>query len=98
MLQAAAMRSAAEAAGLAFVENPIIPGMMPQSVTQVQRETVEGAGGPVLAYCHSGTRSTVAWMMAFAPDTAPDALLATARQAGYALDMLRPQLQALHEG
>lgn len=94
-LQAAAMAAAAREAGMGFVENPIRPGMMTED--SVARQT--GAEGPILAYCASGTRSTVAWLFArAAAGEDPDALLAAARQAGYALDMLRPQLEALRDG
>lgn len=94
-MQAAEIRAAAEAAGLAFVDNPIHHGPMDPGAVDLQRRTIEEADGPVLAYCASGTRSTVAWMFGAAPDTDPDALLSAARAHGYALDMLRPQLDAL---
>lgn len=97
-LQAADIRAAAEAAGLAFVENPITHGGMPPETVELQRSTIDAAPGPVLAYCASGTRSTVVWMFGAAPVEAPDTLLSAARAQGYALDMLRPQLEALHRG
>lgn len=97
-LQAAEIRTAAEALGLVFVENPIQPGMMTPDVVDLQRRTADTDGGPVLAYCNSGTRSTVAWMFAFAPDVPAETLLSAAREGGYALDMLKPQLDALHRG
>lgn len=97
-LQAADIRAAAEAAGLAFVENPITHGGMPPETVDLQRRTIEEAPGPVLAYCASGTRSTVVWMLGAAPVESPDTLLSAARAQGYALDMLRPQLEELHRG
>jgi len=96
--QAAAIRAAAEAAGLAFVDNPVThAGMGPETV-EAQSRAVAESPGPVLAYCASGTRSTVVWMLGQAAETAPDALLAAARAQGYDLEMLRPQLEALHRG
>mgnify|MGYP006276961637 CR=1 FL=1 len=97
-MQADAIRAAAEAAGLTFVDNPVTHGAMGPDTVERQRRAIEEAGGPVLAYCASGTRSTVVWMLGAAPETAPDALLSAARAQGYALDMLRPQLDALHRG
>ena len=54
------------------------------------------AGGPVLAYCRSGTRSCNLW--ALAPATAaaiPDELIAKGAGAGYDLTGIRPLLDAL---
>jgi uncharacterized protein (TIGR01244 family) len=97
-MQADAIRAAVEAAGLKFVDNPITHGAMGPGEVEAQRRTIAEAEGPVLAYCASGTRSTVVWMLGAAPETAPDALLSAAREHGYQLDMLRPQLDALHKG
>ena len=95
-LQAAAIRAAAEAAGLGFVVNPIVHGSM--GPEEIARQKAAMAEGPALAYCASGTRCTVIWMLGEAEQTAPDALLAAAREAGYALDPLRPELEARHRG
>lgn len=99
-LGADAMRAAAEAAGLVFVNNPVRLGALDETVVGLQHDTVAQArpDAKALAYCASGTRSTVVWMLGAAPQTDPDTLLAAAREAGYALDTLRPQLQALHDG
>jgi uncharacterized protein (TIGR01244 family) len=97
-LQSATIRAAAEAAGLDFVDNPVTHGGMAPETVERQRRAIAEAPGPVLAYCASGTRSTVVWMLGAAPETAPDALLSAARSQGYGLDMLRPQLEALHRG
>jgi uncharacterized protein (TIGR01244 family) len=93
--QSAAMRRAAEAAGLAFVVNPLVHGAMTPDIVAVQRATVEG-GGKTLAYCASGTRSTVAWLLGAAEGTDPETLLDAARRAGYDLGALHPQLVAIH--
>ena len=60
-LWADSMAIAAEAAGLRFVVNPVYPGEFTPDLVARQREAVEAAGGPVLAYCASGNRSTVVW-------------------------------------
>lgn len=59
--QAAAIRAAAEAAGLSFVENPYSPAAFDWSLVETQRTAIENAGGPVFAYCASGNRSSVLW-------------------------------------
>jgi len=92
--QAAAIRSAAEAAGLSFVEVPLTHQTMTPDNTDRQVALQDDAGGPVLAYCASGTRSTVAWALGSAADLGVDAVLGAARDAGYDLGNLRPTLEA----
>lgn len=95
---AAAIEAAATAAGLAFVEIPITHAGLDEASIQAQADAIANAQGPVLAYCASGTRSTIVWMLGAAPTTPPDELLTAAQSHGYDLEMLRPQLNALHGG
>ncbi|MCO6382707.1 TIGR01244 family sulfur transferase [Oceanicola sp. 502str15] len=97
-LQAADIGAAVEAAGLVFVVNPVVHSSMTPEVVASQREAIESSPGPVLAYCQSGTRCTVLWMLGAAASTPPDELIATAARAGYDLAALAPRLEALHEG
>ena len=46
----------------------------------------------VLAYCASGTRSTIAWALGQAGQMPGDEILAAAQAAGYDLGNLRPAL------
>ncbi|MEO0390977.1 MAG: TIGR01244 family sulfur transferase [Pseudomonadota bacterium] len=92
--QADAIRAAAEAAGLAFHELPLTHMTMTPDNTHRQVDLAEAAGGPVLAYCASGTRSTVAWALGSARHTDVDTLITAARGAGYDLENLRPTLAA----
>jgi len=57
-------------------------------------ELIASTAGPVLAYCASGTRSTVIWALGQTGKMAVDDILATARAAGYDLQSLRPALEA----
>ncbi|MEL7097476.1 MAG: TIGR01244 family sulfur transferase [Pseudomonadota bacterium] len=92
--QASAIRAAAEAAGIAFAELPLTHmTMTPENVNQ-QVLIAEAAEGKVLAYCASGTRSTVAWALGSAGAVPVDALIGAARDAGYDLANLRPTLEA----
>jgi len=93
-LWADAVRAAAERAGLTFVENPVVHGALTEEIVAIQQRTLSTS--KTLAYCASGTRSTIVWMLGAAPDTDPNALLAAAASQGYALEQLRPQLDALH--
>ncbi|MGR3759024.1 TIGR01244 family sulfur transferase [Roseobacteraceae bacterium NS-SX3] len=92
--QAAAIRAAAEAAGLRFEELPLThQTMTPENVAR-QRALIEGSEGPVLAYCASGTRSSVVWALGQAGEMGTDDILGKAAAAGYQLDSLRPALDA----
>lgn len=94
-LQAAAMQAAAEAAGLAFVFNPITGGAMTEGNVEEQAEAIAGSDGPVVAYCASGTRSTVVWAFGAAGEIPVDEIIKHAASGGYDLNGLRPQLEAL---
>lgn len=86
---------AAKDAGLSFVINPLTHDAMTADRMALQRDTLEQAEGKVLAYCASGTRSTVAWMFGHADVHSPDELLNAAAAGGYHLEALRPQLELL---
>ena len=62
-------------------------------------KAIVAAGGPVLAYCRSGTRSCNLWALAAAKaGRAPHVLVAQAEHAGYDLGAIRPMLDALSGG
>jgi uncharacterized protein (TIGR01244 family) len=92
--QSAAIAGAAEAAGLDFVVQPLTHQNMTPDVIAANRALIDGCEGPVLAYCASGTRSTIAWALSAAKDTPIDDILAAARAGGYDLGNLRPTLEA----
>jgi uncharacterized protein (TIGR01244 family) len=86
----AEIEAAARAAGLAYVHIPVAGGF---SSDQVAAMAGALAQAPALAFCASGTRSTYLWALARASEGADgDALIATARAAGYDLGPLRPYL------
>ena len=91
-----AIRIAAEAAGLAYTAIPITHAgfSLPQVTAMV--DVLEGADGPVLAFCRSGTRSCNLWALARARmGDSPDELIAKGAGAGYDLDGLRPLLDQM---
>ncbi|MGX9350716.1 TIGR01244 family sulfur transferase [Shimia sp. W99] len=90
-----AMEQAARAAGLRYIANPLTMDTMTPDRQALQREGLEGAEGKVLAYCRSGTRSTICWALSHAADTPVDALLDAAREGGYDLSGLAPTLTAI---
>lgn len=97
-LSAAVMRRAAEEAGLVFVENPMGPPGLTQDMVERQARALAEAAGPVLAYCASGTRSVLVWMVGAAPQTPADQLVDAAERAGYPLRGHTPALAALYRG
>ena len=89
------MRAAAEAAGLAFVANPVIGGALTMQNVEAQAATIAEAAGPVLAYCASGNRSSICWALANAGQMPTDDLIGLPARHGYSLEGLRPQIEAL---
>lgn len=92
--QSAAMEVAAQQAGLEFFTHPLSHLNMTPDVIAMNHDLIIGCDGPVLAYCASGTRSTIAWALAAAKNTPIDTVLSKARSAGYELGNLRPTLEA----
>ncbi|MCU0901815.1 MAG: TIGR01244 family sulfur transferase [Cypionkella sp.] len=91
----AVMQAAAEAAGLEFVANPVIGGAMTMANVTTQAAAMQGAAGPVLAYCASGNRSSICWALAQAGQRPTEELIAIPARFGYNLEGLRPQIEAL---
>ena len=89
------MRAAAEAAGLVFVSNPVIGGMLTMENVEAQAAAMAAATGPVLAYCASGNRSGIVWSLAKAGQIPTDEILAATARAGYQHEHLRAQIDAL---
>ena len=94
-LSAAAIRIAAEAAGLAFVDNPVTHQGLSMDMVALQAQVLAESSGPVLAYCASGTRSSIVWSLGQAGKMPVDAIIAATGRAGYELSGLRPRLIAL---
>jgi uncharacterized protein (TIGR01244 family) len=73
----------------------VIGGALTQQNVDLQAETMADSDGPVLAYCASGNRSSIVWLLAQAASMPVDDLLSATRRAGYDHEGLRPQLAAL---
>jgi uncharacterized protein (TIGR01244 family) len=97
-LLSARMEEAAKAAGLAFVANPVIPGDFSLDLVTRQRAAIDAAGGPVLAYCASGNRSTVVWELVNAGRIPTDEMLQIAAQNGYSHEQFRPLIESFARG
>lgn len=91
-----AIRAAAEAAGLSYHAIPVTHAGFSMPQVEAMRAAIDGADGPVFAYCRSGTRSTNLWALAEASrGTDPETLVGKAALAGYDLSSLRPMLDTL---
>lgn len=79
-------RAATEALGMSYVHIPVRGGPTPDQVEEM-RTAISDAGGSVLAYCRSGTRSIVTWaigQMVSGEREVPE-LIALGAAAGYDL-------------
>lgn len=94
--EGAAIRAAAEAAGLSYAAIPVTHAGFSGPQVEAMAEAIAQAGGPVLAYCRSGTRSCNLWALAAASKGGdPETLAAKAAGAGYDISGIRPMLDAL---
>lgn len=88
--------AAAQTAGLAYVAIPVTHAGFSEGQVKAMTEALAQSDGAVLAYCRSGTRSTLLWALAQASaGENPDALTATAAAAGYDLTPIRALLDML---
>ena len=80
----AQMQAAIETAGLDYIHIPVRGGPNAEQIKAV-KTAIDGAHGPVLAFCRSGTRSIVTWSLgqAEAGECSREALIALGHAAGY---------------
>ncbi|WP_019955686.1 TIGR01244 family sulfur transferase [Yoonia vestfoldensis] len=93
--QAATVAAAAEAAGIAFAINPVTHQGLNMGMVDAQMAAAAASSGPVLAYCASGTRSSIVWSLGQAGKMPTDAIIAATAKAGYDLGGMRGQLDTL---
>jgi uncharacterized protein (TIGR01244 family) len=92
----ATIEAAARAAGMDYVAIPVTHSGFSQPQVDAMAAALDGADGKVLAYCRSGTRSTLLWALAEAKEGGdPDALTNIAAKAGYDLSPIRPLMDML---
>ncbi|MEM5519443.1 TIGR01244 family sulfur transferase [Sulfitobacter sp. AS59] len=85
-----AIKAAAEAAGIKFAFQPLTHQTMTPDVIANNRAIGAGAEDEtVLAYCASGTRSTIAWALGQAGEVPADDLIEAASKGGYDLSHMR---------
>jgi uncharacterized protein (TIGR01244 family) len=90
------IEQAARAAGLGYIAIPVTPGGFSEAQVNMLVEALAEAEGPVLAFCRSGTRSTLLWCLAQAKlGHEPDEIARLAGGAGYDVAPIRPLLDRL---
>lgn len=79
-----AIAAAAAELGLDYIAVPVAPGGFSSQQLEQMAAALDSASGPVLAYCRSGTRSTLLWSLVQASKGRDPATIAQmAAGAGY---------------
>jgi len=92
----AEIEAAARAAGLDYRAIPVTHAGFSEGQVQAMAEALAESEGAVLAYCRSGTRSTLLWALAEASRGGdPDTIATQAGRAGYDVASIRPLLDML---
>ncbi|MET1755076.1 TIGR01244 family sulfur transferase [Novosphingobium sp. RD2P27] len=88
--------AAANAVGIEYVAIPVSHAGFAQNQVAAMADALDRATGPVLAYCRSGTRSTLLWALARAKAGEDPARLAEqAAAAGYDVSAVRQVMDML---
>ncbi|MGL4396020.1 MAG: TIGR01244 family sulfur transferase [Hyphomicrobium sp.] len=88
------IEAAAAAAGLAFVNQPIVSGHMSPADADAFRAALDTLPKPILAYCRSGTRCAMLWSLAEAGQRPIEDILARTGDAGYDMTPILPAMRA----
>lgn len=93
------IEAAARAAGMDYVAIPVTHAGFGPGQVEAMRSAIDGANGRVLAYCRSGTRSTLLWALAEAKAGKNPAVIASkAGKAGYDISPIRQMVEMLSAG
>ena len=91
------IEAAAKAAGLGYVAIPVTHAGFSEWQLEAMTEALRENDGKVLAYCRSGTRSTLLWSLAQAKGgTHPAEIAERAAAAGYDVAPIAMMLDALY--
>lgn len=97
--QSADIKAAAEAAGISYISIPITHSGFSAPQVEAMIAALAAAKGKTLAYCRSGTRSTLLWSLAQAKQgVAPEEITRLAGNAGYDITPVRAMIDALAGG
>jgi uncharacterized protein (TIGR01244 family) len=88
--------AAAQAAGIAYVAIPVTHAGFAEWQVTAMADAIENADGKILAYCRSGTRSTLLWALArAAKGDHPAVLSEQAADAGHDLSPVAAMMDML---
>ncbi len=91
-----AIEAAARSMGIDYRAIPVTHAGFSEEQVRAMTAAIDEADGPVLAYCRSGTRSTLLWALAQAElGEDPDAIAASAAGAGYDVAPVRALIDML---
>lgn len=92
----AEIEAAARAAGMDYVAIPVSGAGFSEPQIDRLSQAIAANEGAVLAYCRSGTRSTLLWSLYRSSEgDDPDDIAAIAARAGYDVSPVRPAMDAL---
>lgn len=90
------IEAAATAAGMDYIAIPVTHAGFAEWQVKAMADALDKADGKVLAYCRSGTRSTLLWALARASEGDHPAVLAEqAADAGYDLSPVTAMMDML---
>jgi uncharacterized protein (TIGR01244 family) len=91
-----AIETAARAAGMEYLAIPISHGNFGEAQVRAMVDALSRAQGKVLAYCRTGTRSTLLWALAQAASgEPPETIASAAAAAGYDVSPVFPAMAEL---
>jgi uncharacterized protein (TIGR01244 family) len=91
-----AIEAVARAFGMDYVAIPVTHAGFSQPQVEAMESAIDSAVGGILAYCRSGTRSTLLWALAESKAGAdPDELTIIAAEAGFDVSPVRPLMDML---
>ena len=94
--QGDAIAAAAAQHDLSYVYIPVTHAGFSHFQVETMGAALQRAQGPVLAYCRSGTRSTLLWALTVVKDGRPvEEVTRLAAAQGYDLSPIRPMLDGL---
>jgi len=96
-MDASTAKLTADKAGLDFAFVPISGPQDFMASCDILNKAIENAGGPILAYCRSGTRSVTLWSLASVKvgRETPASAIEKARNAGYDLSHMKETFEQL---
>ena len=88
-----ALAKEAQRLGLAYFSLPVISGSITDDEIDQFDHIVENQNGPILAFCRTGTRSTILWALSEADNATTDDILQSTKKAGYDLSSIKPRIE-----